>query len=96
MDIQRFLIGLGLVILIVGIAWRIFSRIGIGRLPGGRHRDPARRHQLLFPARHLHRHQHRLERHFTAVQSLTPGKLLGKHVDTRRRALPAHGRRRLR
>ena len=34
MDIQRFLIGLGLVILIVGIAWPIFSRIGIGRLPG--------------------------------------------------------------
>jgi ribose/xylose/arabinose/galactoside ABC-type transport system permease subunit len=33
MDIQRFLIGLGLVILIVGIAWPIFSRIGIGRLP---------------------------------------------------------------
>lgn len=34
MDIQRFLIGLGLVILIVGIAWPIFSRIGLGRLPG--------------------------------------------------------------
>jgi hypothetical protein len=34
MDIQRFLIGLGLVILIVGIAWPMFSRIGIGRLPG--------------------------------------------------------------
>jgi hypothetical protein len=34
MDMQRFLIGLGLVILIVGIAWPIFSRIGLGRLPG--------------------------------------------------------------
>jgi Protein of unknown function (DUF2905) len=34
MDIQRLLIGLGLVILIVGIAWPIFSRIGVGRLPG--------------------------------------------------------------
>jgi hypothetical protein len=28
------LIGLGLVILIIGIAWPIFSRIGIGCLPG--------------------------------------------------------------
>ena len=34
MTIQRFLIGLGLVILIVGITWPIFSRIGLGRLPG--------------------------------------------------------------
>jgi Protein of unknown function (DUF2905) len=34
MDIQRFLIGLGLVILIVGIAWPLVSRIGLGRLPG--------------------------------------------------------------
>ena len=34
MDIQRFLIGLGLVILVVGIVWPILSRIGIGRLPG--------------------------------------------------------------
>ena len=34
MDIQRFLIGLGLVILIVGIVWPIVSRIGLGRLPG--------------------------------------------------------------
>jgi hypothetical protein len=34
MDIQRLLIGLGLVILIVGIAWPIFSRIVVGRLPG--------------------------------------------------------------
>jgi hypothetical protein len=34
MDMQRFLIGLGLVILIVGIAWPLLSRIGLGRLPG--------------------------------------------------------------
>ena len=34
MDIQRFLIGLGLLILIVGLAWPILSRIGLGRLPG--------------------------------------------------------------
>ncbi|HET9689470.1 MAG TPA: DUF2905 domain-containing protein [Pseudolabrys sp.] len=34
MDMQRFLIGLGLVILAVGIVWPILSRIGVGRLPG--------------------------------------------------------------
>jgi hypothetical protein len=34
MDAQRFLIGLGLVILVVGIMWPILSRIGLGRLPG--------------------------------------------------------------
>jgi hypothetical protein len=34
MDVQRFPIGLGLVILIIGIAWPILSRIGFGRLPG--------------------------------------------------------------
>jgi ribose/xylose/arabinose/galactoside ABC-type transport system permease subunit len=34
MDMQRFLIGLGLVILIAGIAWPYLSRIGLGRLPG--------------------------------------------------------------
>ena len=33
-DMQRFLIALGLVILIVGIAWPLLSRIGLGRLPG--------------------------------------------------------------
>jgi len=31
---QRFLIGLGLVILIIGIMWPILSRMGLGRLPG--------------------------------------------------------------
>jgi ribose/xylose/arabinose/galactoside ABC-type transport system permease subunit len=34
MDVQPFLIGLGLVILIAGIMWPILSRIGLGRLPG--------------------------------------------------------------
>ena len=34
MDLQRFLIGLGLVTLIIGIMWPILSRIGLGRLPG--------------------------------------------------------------
>ena len=34
MDMQRFLIGLGLMILLAGIAWPVLSRIGLGRLPG--------------------------------------------------------------
>jgi Protein of unknown function (DUF2905) len=34
MDVQRFLILLGLVILITGIMWPLLSRIGLGRLPG--------------------------------------------------------------
>ena len=34
MDVQRFLIGLGLIILMVGIVWPILSRIGFRRLPG--------------------------------------------------------------
>jgi len=34
MDMQRFLIGLGLLILVAGIAWPLLSRIGFGRLPG--------------------------------------------------------------
>ena len=34
MDVRRFLIALGLVILVAGIAWPILSRIGLGRLPG--------------------------------------------------------------
>ena len=32
MDLQRFLIGLGLVILIIGIMWPILSRAGLGRI----------------------------------------------------------------
>ena len=34
MDVQRFLIGLGLVLLAAGLLWPILSRIGLGRLPG--------------------------------------------------------------
>ena len=34
MDVQRFLIGLGLIILVAGIMWPILTRIGLGRLPG--------------------------------------------------------------
>jgi hypothetical protein len=34
MDVQRLLIGLGLVILITGVTWPLLSRIGLGRLPG--------------------------------------------------------------
>ena len=34
MDLQRFLIGLGLVILLGGLLWPLLSRIGLGRLPG--------------------------------------------------------------
>ena len=34
MDVQRFLIGLGLVLLVAGLLWPVLSRIGLGRLPG--------------------------------------------------------------
>jgi len=34
MDLQRLLIGLGLVILLGGVLWPLLSRIGLGRLPG--------------------------------------------------------------
>jgi hypothetical protein len=34
MDMQRFLIGLGLVVLFAGLAWPWLARIGLGRLPG--------------------------------------------------------------
>ena len=34
MDTQRFLIGLGLVILATGIIWPFLSRIRLGKLPG--------------------------------------------------------------
>jgi uncharacterized protein HemY len=34
MDMQRFLVGLGLVILLAGITWPLLARIGLGRLPG--------------------------------------------------------------
>jgi hypothetical protein len=31
---QRLLIGLGILLLIAGIAWPLLARIGVGRLPG--------------------------------------------------------------
>ena len=34
MDMQRFLITLGFLILLAGIAWPVLSRMGLGRLPG--------------------------------------------------------------
>jgi len=34
MDMQRFLIGLGLVVLLAGVAWPWLGRLGLGRLPG--------------------------------------------------------------
>jgi len=34
MDMQRLLIGLGVLIVVAGIAWPVLSRIGLGRLPG--------------------------------------------------------------
>jgi hypothetical protein len=34
MDAQRLLIGMGLLILVMGIAWPFLSHIGLGRLPG--------------------------------------------------------------
>ena len=34
MNVSRILIGLGLFILLAGIAWPWLSRVGLGRLPG--------------------------------------------------------------
>ncbi len=34
MDVGRFLIGLGLVLLVAGLAWPLLTRMGLGRLPG--------------------------------------------------------------
>jgi TRAP-type uncharacterized transport system fused permease subunit len=34
MDMQRFLIGLGVVLVVAGLLWPVLSRIGLGRLPG--------------------------------------------------------------
>lgn len=34
MDISRFLIGLGLAILLAGLLWPLLSKLGLGRLPG--------------------------------------------------------------
>jgi len=32
--VQRLLIGIGLALVLAGIAWPLLSRIGLGRLPG--------------------------------------------------------------
>ena len=34
MDVSRFLIGLGLAILLVGLLWPLLSKLGLGWLPG--------------------------------------------------------------
>jgi hypothetical protein len=34
MDVSRFLIVLGLIVLAAGLAWPFLSRLGLGRLPG--------------------------------------------------------------
>jgi hypothetical protein len=34
MDMQRLLIGLGLLLVVAGIAWPVLTRIGFGHLPG--------------------------------------------------------------
>lgn len=34
MDLQRLLIGIGLLLVVAGIAWPLLARIGFGRLPG--------------------------------------------------------------
>jgi len=62
---QRLLIALGVVLLFVGIAWPLLSRIGLGRLPGD-----IMIHKLLFSYRNPHPCQHRIERPDVAVQSL--------------------------
>jgi hypothetical protein len=58
---QRLLIGLGLALVIAGVAWPLLSRIGLGRLPGDIMIQRGQ-HKLLFPSRDLHRHQHRAQR----------------------------------
>jgi hypothetical protein len=34
MDVSRFLIVLGIAIVVIGLLWPLLARIGIGRLPG--------------------------------------------------------------
>jgi hypothetical protein len=34
MDVSRFLIGLGIVLLLAGLLWPYLVKIGLGRLPG--------------------------------------------------------------
>ena len=33
-DVSRFLIGLGLIILLAGLLWPFLAKLGLGRLPG--------------------------------------------------------------
>jgi ABC-type transporter Mla subunit MlaD len=68
MDVQRFLIGLGLVILIAGIMWPMLSRIGLGRLPGD---IMSWWHHVLFSSGHLHHHQPVTQRGVVVGQPLT-------------------------
>jgi hypothetical protein len=34
MDISRFLVTLGLAILVIGLLWPVLGKLGLGRLPG--------------------------------------------------------------
>ncbi len=34
MDVSRFLIGLGLAIVLIGLLWPVATKLGLGRLPG--------------------------------------------------------------
>ena len=34
MDASRMLIGLGIVIVLAGLAWPLLSKVGLGRMPG--------------------------------------------------------------
>jgi len=34
MDASRMLIGLGIVIVLAGLAWPLLSKVGFGRMPG--------------------------------------------------------------
>jgi hypothetical protein len=67
MDVQRFLIGLGLVILVARVIWPILSRIGLGRLPGD---IMFERRYVLSSSGHLHHHQRCTQRAVLAVQPL--------------------------
>ena len=89
MDVQRFLIGLGLIILVAGIMWPILTRIGLGRLPGDIvfQRGGA---NVLFSAGHLHHHQHRAERRNVAIQPLRSRPGCGRNFA--RRKLRQHDR----
>jgi hypothetical protein len=76
MDVQRFLLGLGLVLVVAALLWPILSRIGLGRLPR-RYPVPARRRHVLFSRGDLNHYQHCAQRAVVAVQSLTGGERCG-------------------